>query len=96
MNIFVDAFLGQSQGLAHRRRHVRRTSFHAVDKVFQPLDADNSSNQKEVLSLKNLDAGDFTWSTCKVLLGLVVGKLNTKLSMTPQWDNRFWEIRSGR
>ena len=38
VDIFVDEFLGLAQGPRHRRRHVHRTLFHALDKVFRPLD----------------------------------------------------------
>ena len=34
VDVFVDDFLGLAQGPRHRRRHVRRTLFHALDKVF--------------------------------------------------------------
>ena len=37
-DVFVDNFLGLEQGPRHRRRHVHRTLFHALDKVFRPLD----------------------------------------------------------
>ena len=35
VDVFVDDFLGLAQGTRHRRRHVRRTLFHALDKVFR-------------------------------------------------------------
>ena len=38
VDVFVDEFLGMAQGHRHRRRHVRRALFHALDKVFRPLD----------------------------------------------------------
>ena len=38
-DVFLDHFLGLAQGTRHRRRHVRRTLFHALDKVFRPLDS---------------------------------------------------------
>ena len=34
IDVFVDDFLGLSQGPRHHRRYVRRTLFHALDKVF--------------------------------------------------------------
>ena len=34
VDFFVDNFLGLAQGPRHHRRHVRRTLFHALDKVF--------------------------------------------------------------
>ena len=66
--VFVDDLLGLAQGPRHRRRHVRRTLFHALDKVFRPIDSKDIGERKEVLSLKKLDAGDSSWSTYKLLL----------------------------
>ena len=57
MDVFVDDFLGLAQRPRHRRRHVRRTLFHALDKVFRPLDRQGAKQRKEVLSLKKLNAG---------------------------------------
>ena len=58
MDIFVDDFLGLTQGPRNRRRHIRRTLFHALDKVFWPLDRNDAKQRKEVLIPKKLDAGD--------------------------------------
>ena len=38
VDVFVNDFLGLEQGPRHHRRHVRCTLFHALDKVFWPLD----------------------------------------------------------
>ena len=57
VDVFVDDLLGLAQGPRHRRRHVRRTLFHAFDKVFRPLDCQDTQQRKEVLSLKKLEAG---------------------------------------
>ena len=69
VDVFVEDFLGLAQGPRHRRRHVHRTLFHALDKVFRPLDQQDASQRKEVLSLKKLDVGDYSWSTCQTMLG---------------------------
>ena len=63
VDVFVDNFLGLAQGPRHRRRHVRRTLFHALDKVFRPLDRKDATQRKELLSLKKLDAGYCSWTT---------------------------------
>ena len=49
VDVFVDDFLGLAQGPRHRRRHVRRTLFHALDKVFRPLDRQDTNHHKEFL-----------------------------------------------
>ena len=45
VDVFVDNFLGLAQGPRHRRRHVRLTLFHALDKVFQPLDRQDATQR---------------------------------------------------
>ena len=63
VDLFVDEFLGLSQGPAHMQLHVWYTLFHALDKFFRPLDAEDSSNRRLVLSLEKLDSGGYTWYT---------------------------------
>ena len=58
VDVFVDGFLGLAQGPRHRHHHVRRTLFHALDKVFWPLDQKDTKQRKEFLSLKKMEAGD--------------------------------------
>ena len=38
VDVFVNEFLGLAQDPSHSQRHVWRTLFHALDKVFQTLD----------------------------------------------------------
>ena len=75
-DVFADDFLGLAQGPRHRRRHVRRTLFHALDKVFRPLDRQDTKQRKEVVSIKKLEAGDCSWSTCQTMLGWIVDSVN--------------------
>ena len=58
VGVFVDDFLGLAQGPRHRRHHVHRTLFQALDKVFRPLDRQDTKHHKEVLLLKKLEARD--------------------------------------
>ena len=46
VDVFLDDFLGLAQGPKHRRRHVRRTIFRVLDKVFRPLDWQDASQRK--------------------------------------------------
>ena len=46
VDIFINDFLGISQGPAHRRRQVRKTLFHSLDKVFRPCDSGDLDNNK--------------------------------------------------
>ena len=57
VDVFVYDFLGLAQVPRHHRRHVRRMLFHALDKVFRPLDRQETKHRKEVLSLKNWTLG---------------------------------------
>ena len=46
VDFFVDDFLGLAQGPRHRRRHVRRTLFHALEKLFRTLDRQDAKQRK--------------------------------------------------
>ena len=92
VDVFVENFLGLAQGPQHRRRHVRRTLFHALDKVFRPLGRQDAKQRKEVLSLKKLDAGDCSWSTCQILLRWIVDSINTTITLPPQQLERLRAI----
>ena len=81
VDVFVDDFLGLAQGPRHRLSHVRRTLFHALDKVFRTLDQQDTKQRKEVLSLKKLEEGDCSWSTCQTMLGWIVDSIN--MTITP-------------
>ena len=92
MDVFVDNFLGLTQGPRHHRRHVRRTLFHALDKVFRPLDRQDAKQRKEALSLKKLDAGDCSWSTCQTMLGWIFDSVNMTIALPPHRMARLKEI----
>ena len=57
VEVFVDDLLELAQGPWHCRRHVRRTLFHTLDKVFRPLERQDTKQCKEVPPLKKLEAG---------------------------------------
>ena len=46
VEVFIEAFLVLTQQLAHWRRQVLLTLFHALDKVFRPCDSVNLTNSK--------------------------------------------------
>ena len=66
--------------------------FSCLQQIFRPLDSKDIGERKEVLSLKKLDAGDCSWSTCKLLLGWVVDTINMTISLPPHRANRFRDI----
>ena len=94
VDVFVENFLSLAQGPRHHRRHVRRTLFHALDKVFRPLDRQDASQRKEVLSWKKLDAGDCSWSTCQTMLGWIVNSVNMTSAPPPHRVARLKKIIS--
>ena len=94
VDVFVDDFLSLSQGLTHRKCHIRSTSFHEPGKILRPLDSGDSYNRKEILPLKKLYAGDCNWSTYQVLMGWVVNTVHTTLLLSPHQENSFQEILS--
>ena len=83
VDIFINNFLGLSQGPTHWRRRVQQTLFHSLDKVFRPCDYVNSAKRKELLLPKKLMEGDCTWLTCKVLLGRVIETVKMALYLLP-------------
>ena len=94
VKVFVDDLLRLAQGPTNQRRHVRRTLFHALDKVFRPLEKMDPPHRKEVFLLKKLYAGDCSWSTCQVLLGWLVDTFNMTLCLPNHRTSRLKEIIS--
>ena len=88
-DVFVDDFLWLAQGLTHRRHYMCRTLFHTLDKVFRPLEKLDPPQRKEVLSLKKLDSGDCSQSTCQVLLGWVLDAVNMILCLPTHQASRL-------
>ena len=68
IDVFVDDFLGLTQGRARGRR-TRRILLHAIDSIIRPLSLDNDPHRQEPVSLKKLQQGNCLWSTLKVMLG---------------------------
>ena len=85
-------YLVLAQGPRHRRRHVHCTLFHALDKVSRPLDRQDTKQHKEVLSLKKIEAGDYSWFTCQTMLGWIFKSVNMTITLRPHRVARFKEI----
>ena len=92
MDACVDDFLGLAQGPRNRRRHVRCTLFHTLDKVSRPLDRQDTKQRKEVLSLKELEAGYCSWYTFHTMLGWIVDSVNMTITLLPHRVVRLKEI----
>jgi hypothetical protein len=65
VDVFVDDFIGAAQGSRRRLQHIRRILMRAIDDVFLPVDASDSSERTEPISVKKLQNGDASWSTVK-------------------------------
>ena len=90
IDVFVDDFLGLSQGRKNGRR-VRRILLHAVDDVIRPLEADDGA-RKEPVSLKKLRQGDCSWSTVKTMLGWIIDTVNMTIHLPPHRIERLADI----
>ena len=94
VDVFVDDLLGLAQGPWHRRRHVHRTLFHTLNKVFWYLDRQDTKQRKEVLLLKKLEAGYCSWSTCQNMIGWIVDSVNMMITLPPHRVAQLKEIVS--
>ena len=68
-DIYVDDFCGLVQGKQWTCRIVQQILFQALNKVFQPVDDNNTKFQQEPASVKKLKKRDARWSTVKIILG---------------------------
>ena len=59
MEVFVDYLLGLDQVPTYWLQNVRRTLFHALENLLIPLDKLYPTQENELLSLKNIYAGEF-------------------------------------
>ena len=92
VDVFAEDFLGLAQGPSHRCRHVRCTLLHALDKLFRSLHRQDAKKRKEVLSLKKLDAGDCSSSTCQTMLGWIFDSINMTITLPSHRVARLKEI----
>ena len=72
IDIFVDNFLGITQGNKARQEEVKRALLYSLDNVLRPLLATDLPTRQDPASLKKMKQGDSTWATQKILLGWVI------------------------
>ena len=80
IDIFVDDFLGITQGNKASREEVKRALLHSLDDVLLPLSPTDLPTRQDPASLKKMKQGNSTWATQKILLGWVMtqsGELST-------------------
>ena len=71
IDIFVDDFLGITQGNKARREEVKRALLHSLDDEMRPLLPTELPVRQDPASLKDMKQGESTWATQKILLGWV-------------------------
>ena len=72
IDVFVDYFLGTTQGNKDRREEVKRALLHSLDNVLRPLSPTDLPTRQDPASLKKMKQSDSTWETQKILLGWVI------------------------
>ena len=92
VDVYVDDFLGLSQGSPERRAYVRRALLEALDQVIRPLDPADNPARKEPASVKKLAQGDASWATQKILLGWLVDTIQGTIQLPPHRVDRLHTI----
>ena len=81
IDIFVDDFLGITQGNKARREEVKRALLHSLDDVLRPLSPTDLPTRQDPASLKNMKQDDSTWATQKNLLGWVIDSVRVTIHL---------------
>ena len=81
VDVFVNDFIGITQGSQHQCKNVCRCIMHAVDNVFSQLDL-ATAQRKEAVSEKKLLKGEGGWSQCKEILGWILDTARGTLELT--------------
>ena len=71
VEVYLDDFIGITQGGAKERRQMTRHLFRNIDELFRPNNKDGIARE-EPISLKKPRKGDAAWSTKKVTLGWAI------------------------
>ena len=80
VKVYLDDFIGITQGGPTERRNITRHLFCASNDLFRPNNKNNIS-QEEPISLKKLRKGDAAWSTQKVILGWAIDTVKQVLTL---------------
>ena len=72
IDIFVDDFLGITQGNKARQEELKRTLLQSLDDVLRPLSPTDLPTCQDSTSLKKMKQGNITWATQNILLGWVI------------------------
>ncbi|KAI2499364.1 hypothetical protein MHU86_15146 [Fragilaria crotonensis] len=82
-----------AQTHTHRQK-VMRSTLHAIDEVFRPLDPTDPPDRKEPASVKKMLKGDAQWSTFKRILGWDIDTETSTLHLPIHRVDRLRELLS--
>ena len=89
IDIFVDDFLGITQGNKARQEEVKRDLLHSLDDVLRPLSPTDLPTRQDPASLKNMKQANSTWATQKNICGCVIDSVRGTIHL-PQ--HRFTRL----
>ena len=89
IDIFVDYFLGITQGNKARREEVKCALLHSLGDVLRPLSPKDLTTRQDPESLKKMKQGDITWATQKKLLRWVIESVRGTIHLPQQRVTRL-------
>jgi hypothetical protein len=91
-DIYVDDFISLVQGSPRRRRQHIRGLLHSIDRVFRPLDDQDSPIRQHVPSVKKFQKGDGSMQVVKGVLGWIINTALGTLELPPHRRQRLADI----
>jgi hypothetical protein len=91
-DIYVDDFISLVQGSPWRRRQHIRGVLHSIDRVFRPLDSQDSPIRQHVPSVKKFKKGDGSMQVVKSVLGWIIDTAKGTLELPPHRRQRLAAI----
>jgi hypothetical protein len=91
-DVYVDDFISLVQGSTPRRQRHMRGLLHSVDRVFRPVDAQDSPHRKHVPSIDKFNKGDGSLQTVKNVLGWILDTVRGTLELPPHRRQRLSDI----
>jgi hypothetical protein len=75
-DVFIDDFIGAAQGNKQQLDIACHVLLHSPDKLFCPLDPNDSEFRQEPASTKKVGQGNGCWATYKLILGWILDTLH--------------------
>ena len=91
-DIYVDDFLGTTQGNKTTQKRVKRALLNSLDKVFRLLAVTDHPMRQEPASLKKFKKGNGTWATKKRMLGWNIDTVAQTIALPPHRAERLTAI----